>query len=590
MKPADKIKELINKSDIATSPDADRRILAGALKHLDKLKCNKPAPNRPHIWRIIMKSRISILAAAAVIIIAVLVGINQFGGSVSSVAWAEVAGKIDKIHSFIYRQRRSAISSPIKEGFEFISADRENIVYCSENYGKRVDVYQGENLLLSIYSLAQEKAFISVLHSTRQYNRIPIPDGQVAGMLQAGIGPREMVIHILSNDYTELGQETIDGIKVEGVELAGQKISGERLDDAVTRLWVDVETGLPVRIELEGLAYRTTTKVKIVQDEFQWNVELQASDFEPDIPSDYTLVEQELPSELEPEETFAAEEKSQEVNLPDIGDLNLLGLDDDEPEVIVPLVGMKEIWRAQDEIVSTWPDYSDVREQLYEELLEKLDLSNLSDEQLLATAVALREKFWEAGGCLSKKSYPYGFAARLLLESAHLGNPEDMAVTDELVETIQSVELAWKYETDSDETIRNIALRETLTELRKAQFEQIKRELEEGRAPIWEDFVRVNDLASLLGRTGGDFEAAQDAAGWLIREAERGGWQAYMKQLEKMQSNFNEGKNLNYNISVARKVDFPEEFRYGRRLPSFKGPKKRGTIPIHLLEENPVWH
>jgi hypothetical protein len=279
-----------------------------------------------------------------------------------------------------------------------------------------------------------------------------------------------MVKQILSNDYTELGRDTIDGQTVEGAELHGQRVSGPRLDDAVTRLWVDVESGLPVRIELEGLAYRTTTEVKIVQDQFQWNVELPASDFEPNIPPDYSIVEREFPSAPKPEEASAAAEGSEESSLLHIGDLNLLGLDDDEPDVIVPLVGMNEIWRAQDEILSTWFGYSDVREHLYEELLEKLDLSNLSDEQLLATAVALREKFWETGGCLSKKSYPYGYAARLLLESAHIGNPEDMTVTDELVETILSVELAWKYEEDSDEKIRNIALRETLMELRMAQF------------------------------------------------------------------------------------------------------------------------
>ncbi len=44
------------------------------------------------IWRIIMKSRITKIAAAAVLIIAVLIGINQFGGSVdvSSVAFGRV--------------------------------------------------------------------------------------------------------------------------------------------------------------------------------------------------------------------------------------------------------------------------------------------------------------------------------------------------------------------------------------------------------------------------------------------------------------------------------------------------------------------
>jgi len=318
-------------------------------------------------------------------------------------------------------------------------------------------------------------------------------------------------------------------------------------------------------------------------------VKLQASDFDPNIPSDYTLVEMELPSEPKLEETAVAKEKSKELNLPDIGDLKLLGLDDDESEVTVPLVGMNEILRAQDKIVSTWLDYSDVREQLRKELVAKLEIDKLSSEQLEGTAVALREKFWEAGGCLSKKSYPYGYAARILLEYTHNDRPDDMTITDELVETILSVELAWKYGADSDEKIVNIAFRDTLIKLRAAQFEQIKRELEEGREPRWEDFVRVNDLAALLGRAG-DFESGVKPAEWLIKEAKRGGWSAYMEPLKDMKRNFNDGKKCNFNISVARNVGFPEAARYGRRLPSFRGPRKRGATYIHLLEKNPVWH
>ncbi len=48
-------------------------------------KQSKPCSPRPNIWRIIMKSKITKFAAAAVIIIAVLIGINQFGGSIDIV-------------------------------------------------------------------------------------------------------------------------------------------------------------------------------------------------------------------------------------------------------------------------------------------------------------------------------------------------------------------------------------------------------------------------------------------------------------------------------------------------------------------------
>jgi len=46
------------------------------------------------IGRTIMKSRITKFAAAAVIIIAVIIGIHQFGGSIESVAWADVIEKL----------------------------------------------------------------------------------------------------------------------------------------------------------------------------------------------------------------------------------------------------------------------------------------------------------------------------------------------------------------------------------------------------------------------------------------------------------------------------------------------------------------
>jgi len=58
-----------------------------------KTKKTSSADISPNIWRIIMKSKITKITAAALIIIAVLIGINQFGGSVdlSTIAFAEIS-------------------------------------------------------------------------------------------------------------------------------------------------------------------------------------------------------------------------------------------------------------------------------------------------------------------------------------------------------------------------------------------------------------------------------------------------------------------------------------------------------------------
>ncbi len=110
MKPANKIKELINKSDVTTDSEADKRILGEALEHLEKLKQKKLATTQPNIWRIIMKSRITKLTAAAVIIIAVLIGIHQFSGSIEAVALGQVIENMKKMpwmHAIVEETERN---------------------------------------------------------------------------------------------------------------------------------------------------------------------------------------------------------------------------------------------------------------------------------------------------------------------------------------------------------------------------------------------------------------------------------------------------------------------------------------------------
>ena len=72
------------------------------------------SPGPPMIGRIIMKSPITKLAAAAVIIFAVLVGIHQFSGSinVANVAWAEVTSRVaqvDHVHVYWLKSRGDAL-------------------------------------------------------------------------------------------------------------------------------------------------------------------------------------------------------------------------------------------------------------------------------------------------------------------------------------------------------------------------------------------------------------------------------------------------------------------------------------------------
>lgn len=265
--------------------------------------------------------------------------------------------------------------------------------------------------------------------------------------------------------------------------------------------------------------------------------------------------------------------------------------DDDKIENICIEIEMRQLFKTQDQIMDTWPIYSDVQKQLSQELMAKLNFEDLSCKKLVETALAFREQFWKSGGNFSKTSYIHAYKSRILLEVAHNKDPENMFITDELVETIQATGMTWNYKTNSNKVIKNSNFLNTLLSLRSEQYDQIKKKIGKGGIPVWEDFVRINDLGWLLHRTN-DYQSARKVVEWLIQNADNGGWKAYIQPLTKWQQLLAEGKTkYNYNIYIATKTSLSEELKYCRRLSSFKGPEqeKRGLTPAHLVVNSPSW-
>jgi len=102
MKPPEDIEKLIVETRIKPRSEMRSKVLPDALKVQEELNVQNRAGVSFITWRTIMKSPITKLAAAAVIIIAVLIGINQFGGSIdgASVAWADVAERFESVPFF----------------------------------------------------------------------------------------------------------------------------------------------------------------------------------------------------------------------------------------------------------------------------------------------------------------------------------------------------------------------------------------------------------------------------------------------------------------------------------------------------------
>ncbi len=238
------------------------------------------------VWRIIMKSNITKFAAAAVIIVGVVLVINHLGTQIdsSSVAWGEVIRKLEDIHKYSFRKIRLETTDPQK-GYE---SGTETKVYYSDEYGEWTESFRNGHIHTRTYALLKERVFIGIVPLAKIYDRHSLSDAEIRELEQ--MMPSQVVMRFLGADYKALGSELIDGVKVEKVEVHDPKIlnpNAPPIEDFVARLAVDVETELPVSLELEfvidGKIY-----TKMIFDQFQWNIKLDASDFEPDIPDDYT--------------------------------------------------------------------------------------------------------------------------------------------------------------------------------------------------------------------------------------------------------------------------------------------------------------
>jgi len=286
MRPADNIDDLIKKLQLKASADLDARVhddISGALAGYEKTQSVRSEPN---IWRTIMKSRTSKLVAAAVIIIAALIINYQF--STSGVAWGALVEKIERSETVVYHLTTNVVMQNMPQGQ---TPKTETIAYYSSEYGTRVENYINDQLSFIMYLNPIENIFISVMPEQKKFMRVIDKSPDELQQIAEKDDPRVMVRHMMSAEYKQLGRDNIKGIDVEGIECTGPAVMGGMFEDATARLWVEIGTDFPVRIEIEGIIAGGQMELGMVIDDFQWNVELDPALFVPDIPSDYTSQE-----------------------------------------------------------------------------------------------------------------------------------------------------------------------------------------------------------------------------------------------------------------------------------------------------------
>lgn len=270
MKPTDKIENLVRKSRYKAVGESYDKTLNSFMQAVDDYKKQRSALNEPSIWRIIMKTKITKLAAAAVIIIAVLIGINHFGGSIDmvNVAFADVLEQISEDRPYACRMT-----------FDY-DGDKPDTSYRRMQKNLSVRREERNDGTILVFDMSQKPVRILILWPDEKVakeslllDRGPIKDPDVL----------RMIIDRQNGTEEDLGLSQINGITV--------KIFHSPDEHNEFTVWADVETNLPVRVELRQSSSGRT----IIMEDFEFVVEFDESLFDTTAPEDYAVTRSETP-------------------------------------------------------------------------------------------------------------------------------------------------------------------------------------------------------------------------------------------------------------------------------------------------------
>ncbi len=290
MRPTENIEKLVKNINIDTNAKIDKEVLVEVVEAFEKLKVKKTSATEQNIWRIIIRSRTTKLAAAAVIMIAALLAIYNIGPS--SVALADVLAKVEQAKAYIYKMNVKVTGS-MMPGWP-MGQDMTGTVTISKDLGMKtememIDPNTGETTTQENYIVPDEKLMVMLMHEKKQFIRTEFSDDLAARMKKQNNDPRELIRQMLGVKYTELGKSEIDGVEVDGFETTDPGISGGTTGDVKVTLWVDSKSWLPVLMEMD-MSINEQTRSRSTFYDYQWDVPVEKSEFVPVIPDDYEAV------------------------------------------------------------------------------------------------------------------------------------------------------------------------------------------------------------------------------------------------------------------------------------------------------------
>ncbi|MHC4573255.1 MAG: hypothetical protein ACYS76_03860, partial [Planctomycetota bacterium] len=253
------LRRLESISRLEPTPEATGRALERVRNSL-ATEQEKNEGSRTEIWRTIMKSSITKLAAAAVIIIAFMFGMYFLSGPGAGVAFADVIQPILNAQTAVFE-------GPVIQDMVMGSRIRRTI--SNMDVATIIDLEACKILELDP---KEQKAVY--------YDLKGLPQGKITNYLEM---LRNVITELQESPHfvvEELGEQEIDGQRAIGFRAKHPRVE--------VTIWADPQTALPFRIEQkEGQLF-------IVCKDFKFDVEMDESLFSMEAPEGYTTQEAEL--------------------------------------------------------------------------------------------------------------------------------------------------------------------------------------------------------------------------------------------------------------------------------------------------------
>jgi outer membrane lipoprotein-sorting protein len=221
------------------------------------------------IGRMIMKSRISKIAAAAVIIIAIFTVTHFVGNPIESMAWADVVQPI-------LTARTIAFNLVMAEGEDVPITRVMNMG--TQRIRSEVLSPDGKTIQVIVIVDYDTSLMLQLIPGQKMATLIEMKDVPEDEVPENILKEMRNIITELQND-PDVSIESLDEKEIDGRTAKGFRATSP---DGEVMVWADPETALPIRVE------QTWRQIRFVCTDFQFDTEMDESLFNMEIPEGYS--------------------------------------------------------------------------------------------------------------------------------------------------------------------------------------------------------------------------------------------------------------------------------------------------------------